>query len=58
MRKGNSLAPVITEYQKAISVSDLSPSAFTDAKRKLLFWINREVQKDMGAPCMRALPIQ
>ncbi len=50
MRKGNSLAPVILEYQKAISVSDLSPSAFTDAKRKLLFWINREVQKDMGSP--------
>ncbi len=50
MQRGNSLAPVITEYQKAISVQDLSPSAFTDAKRKLLFWINREVQKDMASP--------
>lgn len=45
-QRGNSLSSVISDYKKAITMPNLGQSGATDAKRKLLFWISREVKKD------------
>ena len=45
-QRGNSLASMVTEYRQIITAPNLGQSGATDAKRKLLFWISREVKKD------------
>ncbi len=46
----NALAGVLTEYHRTLETPSVSKSEVTEAGRKLLFWINREIKKDFPNP--------